>query len=98
MNCTVDELIPIADVARRLRSARPGRKVHLSTLLRWITTGCHGRKLQAWRIGRAWYTSEAALAAFFQPSTGDEPDATVDDHRHLEKQAALRRCDALGIR
>jgi hypothetical protein len=43
----------------------PGGEVASSTPLRWITRGCRGVRLEAFRRGSRWFTSREALARFF---------------------------------
>lgn len=41
-----------------------GRRVHLSTALRWVTRGVRGVRLEAVRLGGRWVTSLEALDRF----------------------------------
>lgn len=64
-----DDLIPIAEAAKRLPSHLPGKHVHIATVHRWIATG----RLQGWRRGHYWFVSAAdvramAVAAPFTPA------------------------------
>jgi hypothetical protein len=62
-----NELIPIAQVARRLPKFN-GRHPNPSTLYRWCTSGLDGRKLEHVRVGRRICTTEDALSEFLCPS------------------------------
>lgn len=46
-----NELICLREAAKRLPSHRPGKRVHLATLYRWIFEG----RLPAVRRGRWWF-------------------------------------------
>ena len=56
-------LIPIRQVPAYLQSLG-GRRVHLSTVYRWILAGVNGRKLEAIKLGGQTYTSKPALHRF----------------------------------
>lgn len=62
---------------------RHGKKVHHSTVYRWVTKGARGRMLASWMIGGIRYTSVEALKRFLQ----SEADRTNDDKRATVKQA-----------
>lgn len=56
-------LLSVADVPEYLQT-RGGRRVHISTIYRWLIQGVSGRKLEAIKIGGQTYTSKQALARF----------------------------------
>lgn len=92
LNHTVpDDLIPTAEAARLLPSKRPGRHVHISTVLRWVFKG----RLRGWRIGAAWFVSRAELLAQVRPvqtRRDDETAAVVEaQERTRETDEVLRR-------
>jgi hypothetical protein len=50
---------------QEVASSTPGGEVASSTPLRWITRGCRGVRLEAFRRGGRWFTSREALERFF---------------------------------
>lgn len=68
MNTTtreIEQLLSLADVARRLPSPRPGKRTHLSTVYRLIVK----HRIPVVRRGRYRFIREADLALLFE----DEP-------------------------
>lgn len=57
--------ITIAEVPLHIPK-RHGRKVHYSTVYRWMTKGVRGRKLESLLIGGVRYTSLEAIARFLK--------------------------------
>lgn len=79
---------------RRRMSARP----HLSTLLRWVVRGVGGVRLEAWKVGNAWCTTERSLRRFFEklaaaPTASPE---NVPKRDHVARAEAV--LDKAGIR
>src|SRR3954447_1533087 len=73
--------------------SRNGRPVHLSFLIRAITQGINGQKLEAARIGRRWVTSVEAIQRWAERQTdGHGPEVA------RRTAAARRRSDALAER
>lgn len=71
--------ITLADVAQHVPKRR-GRKIHYSTVFRWVTKGVRGRVLQSIKIGGIRYTTVEALERFLNESTSAGPCvAPVDD-------------------
>jgi len=68
------------------------RPLHISTLVRWVTKGIGGVKLEAEKCGGRWVTSREALQRFVArltpcvvaPSNQSPPDA----RRHADQVAA----------
>lgn len=81
LNFEADPPIALADVPSLLPKRR-GKKVHHSTVYRWVTKGARGRVLESRMIGGVRYTSVAALTRFLE---ADEQQAD-DDQR-----AAIKR-------
>jgi hypothetical protein len=82
----LDELIPLAQAARRL----PNRP-HVSALWRWCRLGIRGRggdrvRLEHTRIGMRLYTTEAWLADFGRRL--EEADREHFDARHVDHPQA----------
>src|SRR5205823_1974309 len=57
-------LVSMAAAVRLLPSCRPGKRMHISTLYRWISEG----RLSCWKIGRWRYVSRAELLALVKPA------------------------------
>lgn len=76
----IQQDIPVAltDVPSLL-PRRHGKKVHHSTVYRWVTKGARGRVLESQFIGGVRYTSVAALNRFFESTT-----VCADDRRRSE--------------
>jgi IS30 family transposase len=58
-----ETLIPLADVAHYLPK-RHGRKIHYSTIYRWINKGTRGRILESTLVGGIRYTTVEAVQRF----------------------------------
>lgn len=68
-----DDAISLAD-ACKLLPCRAGKPPHLLTVRRWTVTGVKGRagnriRLQAFRIGRTWYTRLSWIREFISACT-----------------------------
>jgi hypothetical protein len=64
---SIDEtVISLADAANELPRRRRGRRVHVSCVYRWSTTGCRGVVLETIQIGGTRCTSREALQRFFE--------------------------------
>ena len=68
-----------------------GKRVHPSTIYRWIVNGCRGVRLDHWRIGRKIVTTEAALNKFFceltQVDTDDQPTTIAVRQRKKRRRS-----------
>ena len=98
----VEPLIRLADVPRLpwLPRRRKGKKLHISSVIRWVSPGLRGHRLEALRVGGALCTSEAALRRFFQKLTepAGEPDAVTPEERERSyKQSDARTAVVLGV-
>lgn len=78
--------ISLAEVPSLLPRKR-GKKVHYSTVYRWVTKGTRGRILESWTIGGVRYTSVEALNRFFETTTIVANVSRVDDaiERYLQQ-------------
>ncbi len=62
MPITIDEtIITFADAVKELPRRRRGRKVHVSCIYRWSTSGCRGVVLETLQVGGTRCTSREAL-------------------------------------
>ena len=77
------DLLRVSAVPAWLTKNRPSdKRVHRSTVMRWITKGVGGLRLDADRMGGRWYTTISALHAFV--------DATTDSNVLRVSTANLR--------
>lgn len=89
-------LLSLKEVAARglIPPRRRGSRVHVSTLVRWITHGVGGVKLRAVRVGGQWAVSQDWLVEFFEACAArraNQPapcEPTVDDSK-LEREGLL---------
>jgi hypothetical protein len=71
INISTETLLNLGQAARLLPPGRQGRPTHPSTILRWITRGVRGCKLEAIRLGGSVYTSREALQRFAELLTAN---------------------------
>ena len=88
---------------RIIPPSRSGKRVHVSTLIRWIRQGLktsHGQRvrLEAVRVGGKWATSLEALDRFFHALTPKElsPSPAFSNSTSASERAA-QELDRLGI-
>lgn len=90
-----EQLIPLAEVPNRLPKRR-GRRVHYSTVFRWIQQGANGKRLESCKIGGVRFTSVEALNRFC-----NEPHCDGFPERGPERQKAIAEAfaelDAEGV-
>lgn len=67
---------------------RDGKRMHLSTLIRWSQRGCRGVKLETLRIGGALCTSEAAILRFIDRLSNPGAGAATPSPRKLAEEHA----------
>lgn len=98
MNENFEQSIRLPDAARMI-PGRDGHCIHVNTIKRWISIGCRGVKLRAWRIGQCWYTSLAALEDFRRACTPGQsmPEFRSTAQASKEKAAAERRMAERGF-
>ena len=73
-----EQMIALSDVPKHL-PRRNGKKVHYSTVYRWVTKGARGRILESKLVGGIRYTTLAALNRFFDTATTQAGQNHVDD-------------------
>lgn len=78
---SVEPPIPLLQVPALpwLPRRRGRRKMHISTVFRWVCQGLHGTRLEVMRIGGTLCTSEAALKRFFIALSAADPLCTPSD-------------------
>lgn len=60
-----EEYIPLRIAAKLVPSARkPGKSVHISSIVRWAKRGVRGKRLETYLIGGTRHTTRAALDRF----------------------------------
>jgi len=66
---------------------KKGKKVHYSTVYRWVTKGTRGRILESMFIGGVRFTTIEALNRFFETTTIQAKENSVDDaiERYLQR-------------
>lgn len=97
-----EQVISLAEAARSLPARRAGKRVHVSCLFRWCSTGCRGIRLEYVQIGGTRCTSREALQRFFDKLTaasqGDHPAPTPPAKARREAvESARRRLARSGI-
>jgi hypothetical protein len=109
IDLTCETPLPLAAVVNLnlVPPARNGKKTHLSTLLRWILTGCKAPsgelvRLEGLRLGNRWMTTREALQRFAQaltPPLGDSPVSPprTPGQRQRAAERAARRLEEAGI-
>jgi hypothetical protein len=86
-----EQLITLAEAAKLIPPARSGKKTHISTLLRWISQGMGGIKLEAVLMGARWMTSRESLQRFAERLT---PDVEAEQPRLPRSPAARERANS----
>ena len=97
-----EKIITFREAAKRLPRRRQGKPVHVSTIWRWVTTGCRGHLLETLTLPGGRVTSVEALQRFFDRLSrdGSEPAASTGRTpraRRMSKDRAARELDAAGI-
>ena len=64
-----DELLTLAQAAKRLPLRNNGKRPHVAALYRWTSSGCSGVVLETIQLGGQRYTSVGALQRFAESLT-----------------------------
>ncbi|HEY1191323.1 MAG TPA: hypothetical protein VGE74_27055, partial [Gemmata sp.] len=95
-----DGPVPLCQLAKLVPEDRPGRRGHVSAgaLVRWITKGRSGVRLDGARLsGKGWCSSVAALARFSAElaakELGEEPEVSAPCERERRAKAACAELD-----
>ena len=80
--------ITLAEVADHV-PRRNGRKVHYSTVYRWVTKGTKGRRLESILVGGVRYTTVEALGRFLNAATKAAPSPSQEDELRTAIEEAL---------
>ena len=98
---TLQDAIPINEVPRRL-PRRGGKKVHISTVWRWVNRGVRGVKLESLTIGGRRYVRPEALEVFLEalnrPQTAAPQPQQPTQRRREAERAAREVARILGER
>ena len=96
-----EELITLAEAARRVPNRKSGRGVNCSTVWRWCLAGCKGVRLETVFCGGTRFTSREALQRFFVATTaaasGETLPSPTAKQRAKAVEAAERELTAAGI-
>ena len=76
---------------------RAGFRPTRSTVFRWRTRGCRGRKLSTFRVGGRVCTTEEALLEFFKDDESDNPPMVAAGGCSAMQTATDAYLDAEGI-
>lgn len=82
-----EEVFTLSQVPKRLR----GRRVHSSTVFRWVQRGLNGRKLETIKIGGVTCTSENALRRFFNLLSSENTLAVKKPIATNTKQSVVQK-------
>lgn len=91
-----EEVIPVREVPEHVPKKRGNKKVHISTVHRWISRGVRGRRLETILVGGERYTSWEALNRFFAERHCD-PYPDIDPNRQKAIAQACAELDAEGV-
>ncbi len=99
-----DELVPALTWVPDHLPKKNGKKVHRSSISRWLTKGCDGVRLRGWKAGRTWMTTPAAVEEFTAElaakAAGPAPRVSVAEpavRRGAEAVKASAELDAAGL-
>ena len=100
IDLATEDLIPTLDIPLRLPPRTSGRRIHPSTVYRWIQRGVRGVRLEVIRIGGTTYTSVEALQRFADrqgapASQVPDPVNPVGRSRQNQIDAASRAAEAI---
>ncbi len=93
-----EELITLAEAARAIPGRRPGQRLSISTVWRWVTAGVKGGiRLESVAVGGQRFTSREALSRFIarcDAAIGNaQPERTpaMARREHAKAEAELDR-------
>jgi hypothetical protein len=101
-----ESLMSFDDVTKRLPRTFRGKRLHVSTLHRWVQGGLRSRdgqivRLEMVKVGGQSCTSEEALQRFFDRLTGDQsivtPPTITRRQRLRQIEAAEEKLRRAGI-
>jgi hypothetical protein len=90
-----EQMIPLTDVPDLLWMPRPrGRKIHVSTIVRWATRGRQGIRLATLKVGSRLCTTRSALLAFFRAKNTASVGLGCDTPTPRQRQRQINRAAA----
>jgi len=93
-----EQVLSLRQATDSLPRLRQGRRVHISTVYRWISRGVGGVRLEAVKLGRTLVTSREALQRFADRLTEDAGDGVEDSRAQRERSKQVgRELDRLGL-
>ena len=98
----IESLIPLSSVPtlKCLPLRRGGKKLALSTLWRWSTSGLRGRRLETVKVGGQRCTTLAALKRFIALESPRDPSCASTTHpapSAQKRKEVEKKLDELGI-
>jgi hypothetical protein len=103
--CTND-LLTLAEIAKRIPGARGAARLHPATITRWILRGTRATngtivRLAATRVGYRWLVSAADLDEFFRALSAPTdatsvPVVRTPTARQKSSQLAAEKLEAMG--
>lgn len=84
-----EQAIPITDVSNYV-PVRQGKRVHYSTIYRWMTKGVRGRKLESFMVGGMRFTTVEAISLFLNSKVAEERSHQVVTDLEISIDEALR--------
>lgn len=93
---TGDKMLPLVKAVESVT----GRRVHLSTALRWAQRGCHGIRLKTWMVGGRRLTTERAVRAFVDATTqatGPRPLKATRSVSQRDRDVTSAELDLEGV-
>lgn len=88
-----ESAITLAEVAEHV-PRRNGRRIHYSTVYRWVTKGAKGRRLESILVGGVRYTTVEAVGRFLSAKTHNGTERSAIDELTAKIDAAL---DEAGV-
>ena len=86
----MDRYLSVEEVAALLPPEK-GRPVHSLTVCRYITEGCYGVKLRAYRPGRRYFIHPEAVEEFLAASTAARDTHAKAPTTHAKRDPARKR-------
>ena len=89
-NLNNEQAIPITDVPHYV-PVRQGKRVHNSTVYRWMTKGVRGRRLESFMVGGMRFTTVESIARFLNSKSCETlREVNIESNLEQEIENALR--------
>ena len=91
--------LSLSEAAKRVPPSRNTKHIHRTTLIRWITQGLNGIRLEAVRVGGRWITSVEAIQRFSDALTAAKLSraTTQEPSQRRRVMQAEQELDEIGI-